>query len=93
MVDPIHRPEATAVRDVVRGWRFYDSFRVDPDAPARQPQVGTRTEVLAADGHELANHSLHHRYDLTRLPRDVATTRSKSSRSGPFESSCESSFS
>ena len=54
LVDPIHRPEATAVRDVVRGWRFYDSFRVDPDAPARLPQVGTRTEVLAADGHDLA---------------------------------------
>ncbi len=54
LVDPIHRPEVTAVRDLVRGWRFYDSFRVDPDAPARLPQVGTRTEVLAADGHDLA---------------------------------------
>lgn len=54
LVDPIHRPELTAVRDVVRGWRFYDSFRVDPDAPARRPQVGTRTEVLAGDGHDLA---------------------------------------
>ncbi len=54
LVDPVHRPEVTAIRDVVRGWRFYDSFRVDPDAPARQPQVGTRTEVLAADGHDLA---------------------------------------
>lgn len=54
LVDPVHRPEVTAVRDLVRGWRFYDSFRVDPDAPARQPQVGTRTDVLAADGHDLA---------------------------------------
>ncbi len=54
LVDPVHRPEAAAVREVVRGWRFYDSFRIDPDAPARQPQVGTRTEVLAADGHDLA---------------------------------------
>ncbi len=26
---------------------------------------------LAAAGHELANHSLHHRYDLTRLPPDA----------------------
>ncbi|HMQ36872.1 MAG TPA: AAA family ATPase, partial [Micropruina sp.] len=51
---PIHRPELTAVRDLVRGWRFYDGFRVDPDAPARRPQVGTRTEVLAGDGHDLA---------------------------------------
>ena len=54
LVDPIHRPELTAVRDLVRGWRFYDGFRVDPDAPARRPQVGTRTEVLAGDGHDLA---------------------------------------
>ena len=54
LVDPVHRPELAAVRDVVRGWRFYDSFRVDPDAPARRPQVGTRTEVLAGDGHDLA---------------------------------------
>lgn len=54
LVDPIHRPELTAVRDLVRGWRFYDGFRVDPDAPARLPQVGTRTEVLAGDGHDLA---------------------------------------
>ena len=54
LVDPIHRPELTAVRDLVRGWRFYDSFRVDASAPARQPQVGTRTEVRAGDGHDLA---------------------------------------
>ncbi|HVK45698.1 MAG TPA: AAA family ATPase [Micropruina sp.] len=54
LVDPITHPDIAAVREVVRGWRFYDSFRVDPDAPARQPQVGTRTDVLAGDGHDLA---------------------------------------
>ena len=54
LVDPVHRPEVTAVRDIVRGWRFYDSFRVDPGSPARLPQVGTRTEVLSGDGHDLA---------------------------------------
>ena len=54
LVDPITHPDIAAVRDVVRGWRFYDSFRVDPHAPARQPQVGTRTEVLSGDGHDLA---------------------------------------
>ena len=54
LVDPINRPELAAVRDVVRGWRFYDSFRVDPDAQVRQPQIGTRTEVLASDGNDLA---------------------------------------
>ncbi len=35
-------------------WRFYDAFRADADAPARQPQVGTRTPVLADDGADLA---------------------------------------
>jgi predicted ATPase len=46
-------PEITRVRDTVRSWRFYDHFRVDADAPARQPVVATRTPVLAADGHDL----------------------------------------
>jgi predicted ATPase len=46
-------PEITRVRDTVRAWRFYDHFRVDADAPARQPVVATRTPVLAADGRDL----------------------------------------
>jgi predicted ATPase len=47
-------PELAAVRDRLRGWRFYDGFRVDSAAPARQPQVGTRTPVLSDDGSDLA---------------------------------------
>jgi predicted ATPase len=47
-------PELAAVRDRLRGWRFYDGFRVDSAAPARQPQIGTRTPVLADDGSDLA---------------------------------------
>lgn len=47
-------PELAAVRDRLRGWRFYDGFRVDARAPARQPRVGTRTPVLADDGADLA---------------------------------------
>lgn len=46
-------PELTAVRDRLRDWRFYDGFRVDAAAPARRPQVGTRTPVLSADGSDL----------------------------------------
>jgi predicted ATPase len=42
------------VRERLRGWRFYDGFRVDSAAPARHPQVGTRTPVLADDGSDLA---------------------------------------
>lgn len=52
--DPIGYPEVHELRRLVRRWRFYDSFRVDSQAPARLPRVGTRTEVLAADGHDLA---------------------------------------
>jgi len=52
--DPRQAPELIAVRDHVRSWRFYDHFRTDPTAPARQLQVGTRTPVLDHDGHSLA---------------------------------------
>ena len=51
---PGTHPELAAVRDRLRGWRFYDGFRVDVAAPARQPHVGTRTPVLADDGSDLA---------------------------------------
>ena len=47
-------PELAAVRDRLRDWRFYDGFRVDADAPARRPRVGTRTPVLSDDGGDLA---------------------------------------
>jgi predicted ATPase len=51
--DPKRAPEITRIRDTVRSWRFYDHFRADTDAPARQPVVATRTPVLAADGRDL----------------------------------------
>lgn len=47
-------PELSAVSDRLRDWRFYDGFRVDAAAPARQPHVGTRTPVLSDDGSDLA---------------------------------------
>ncbi|OBF85483.1 ATP-binding protein [Mycobacterium sp. 852002-51163_SCH5372311] len=47
-------PELAAVRERLRSWRFYDGFRVDAAAPARHPQVGTRTPVLSDDGNDLA---------------------------------------
>lgn len=47
-------PELLALRRTLGGWRFYDHFRVDPDAPARQPQVGTRSATLAHGGENLA---------------------------------------
>ena len=47
-------PELLVLRRMLGSWRFYDSFRVDTDAPVRRPQVGTRTQTLAHDGSNLA---------------------------------------
>jgi predicted ATPase len=54
LADPQRTPEVLTLRDQIRSWRFYDHFRTDADAPARQPHVGTYTPVLADDGHDLA---------------------------------------
>ena len=54
LADPDRAPEVLLLREQIRSWRFYDHFRSDTDAPARQPQVGTRTPALADDGHDLA---------------------------------------
>lgn len=47
-------PEVFQLRETIRRWRFYDHFRTDAEAPARQPQLGTRTPVLHHDGRDLA---------------------------------------
>jgi predicted ATPase len=52
--DPRSSPEMLTLREQMRGWRFYDQFRADLEAPARQPQIGTHTPVLANDGADLA---------------------------------------
>ncbi len=54
VADPERAPEVVRMREELRAWRFYDHFRCDASAPARQPQVGVRTPVLANDGHDLA---------------------------------------
>jgi len=55
LADPDRTPEVIKLRDCIRAWRFYDHFRSDCDAPARQPQLGTRTPVLHHDGRDLAS--------------------------------------
>ena len=52
--DPAKTPEIVTLREEIRGWRFYDHFRSDSEAPARLPQLGTRTPVLNHDGRDLA---------------------------------------
>ncbi|MCP3708989.1 AAA family ATPase [Paraburkholderia sp. CNPSo 3274] len=52
--DPRSAPEMIAVREQIRSWRFYDHFRTDEYASARQVQIGTHSPVLADDGANLA---------------------------------------
>lgn len=54
LADPRLAPELLTLRDRMRAWRFYDHLRTDSAAPARFPQPGSRTPVLAADGADLA---------------------------------------
>src|SRR5258706_10115174 len=42
------------LREGIRGGLFYDQFRPDLEAPARQPQIGTHASVLGNDGADLA---------------------------------------
>ncbi|MFH6786411.1 AAA family ATPase [Methylobacterium sp. MA0201] len=52
--DPRDALDVLVLRERMRAWRFYDHFRTDRDAPARRPQIGTRTPVLAGDGADVA---------------------------------------
>jgi predicted ATPase len=54
IADPQRAPEMIAVREAIRGWRFYDGFRTDMTSPVRTPQVGTFTPVLNSEGTDLA---------------------------------------
>jgi predicted ATPase len=54
VADPRNTPETLVLRESIRAWRFYDHFRTDADAPARWPQIGTRTPILGNDGADLA---------------------------------------
>ena len=54
MGDPVATPEILDLRESIRAWRFYDHFRTDHLAPARHPQLGTRTPVLHHDGRDVA---------------------------------------
>lgn len=54
LADPRVAPELLTLREAMRSWRFYDHFRTDAAAPARQPHIGTQTPVLHHDGSDLA---------------------------------------
>ncbi len=46
--------ELAAARRQLAAWRFYDHMRTDEAAPARQPQIGTRTTTLSPAGSDIA---------------------------------------
>ncbi|WP_236624067.1 AAA family ATPase [Rhodopirellula baltica] len=52
--DPFAAPEIIVMKEQLRGWRFYDTFRCDSHAPARLPSPQTFTPVMANDGSNLA---------------------------------------
>ena len=54
IADPQRAPEMLVVREAMRGWRFYDHFRTDSEAPSRTAHIGTFTPVLHHDGNNLA---------------------------------------
>ncbi|MCP9810151.1 AAA family ATPase [Cyanobium sp. HWJ4-Hawea] len=52
-IDPREAPEVYVLRDLIQSWRFYDGFRSDAGAPARNPGIATRCIALGGDGHDL----------------------------------------
>lgn len=54
LAEPHRYPVLSTLRERLRRWRFYHQIRTDQDSPVRATQVGTRTPVLAHDGHDLA---------------------------------------
>jgi predicted ATPase len=46
--------EIGRLRDQLAAWRFYDHFRTDETAPARQLHAGTRTTAISPDGRDIA---------------------------------------
>jgi predicted ATPase len=52
--DPFNSPELIVMRELLRSWRFYDTFRADMGAPARRPAIATFTPVLSNNGNDLA---------------------------------------
>ena len=52
--EPSRFPIILKVRNEVMSWRFFHTFRTDPESPLRKPQVAWRTTVLDGDGGNLA---------------------------------------
>lgn len=76
VADMSKAPEIYRMRETIRSWRFYDSFRTDGDAPACMAQLGTRTPVLHHDGRDLiAALNEHPECRSIQLEKDLGQTR------------------
>jgi predicted ATPase len=47
-------PALEATRATLRNWRFYHSFRTDPESPLRRPAPAITAPMLSSDGSNLA---------------------------------------
>ena len=52
--DPFNAPELIVMRETLRSWRFYDTFRVDSGASSRRPSIAKFTPIMSSDGSDLA---------------------------------------
>jgi predicted ATPase len=52
--EPHRYPEVSQLRESIKRWRFYHSFRTDPESPLRRGRMGVLTPVLHHDGSDLA---------------------------------------
>lgn len=52
--EPHRYPEASQLRQIFLGWRFYHTFSTDAASALRRQQVGVRSPVLSDDGSDLA---------------------------------------
>ncbi len=77
--DPFAAPELVLMRESLRSWRFYDTFRIDAGAVARRPSVGTFTPIIKGDGSKfvvfITDHNRHRPYEFAIVTMDRSTTR------------------
>lgn len=53
--EPQNYPEIAALRALMASWRFYHDFRTDLNSPIRTSRLGTMTQILSHDGHDLGS--------------------------------------
>lgn len=47
--DPLAAPELIIMRETLRRWRFYETFRTDAHSPTRRPAIGTFTPIMSGE--------------------------------------------